>query len=112
MPFFIAINTKFISFGDLALFAPHGGKCCFVSRIRPFWLIVFLLNLVFESISPGVPIVRGCVFVDGFSCLNTIQREKDLFQYCDWDRLVIKLCPCFKAFSFAPVSRIGIFLHL
>ena len=70
MPFFIAIDTPFIGFGDLALFAPHGGKCCFVSRIRPFCLIVFWLNLLFESISHGVPIVRECVFVDGFSCLN------------------------------------------
>ena len=79
MPLFIAINTKFVSFRDLALFAPYGGKRCFVGGVRPFWLSLFLLELVSESISSGLPVVRGCGHVGGFSCLNTIQREKDLF---------------------------------
>ena len=79
MSLFVAIYTKFVGLGDLALFASHGGNSCFVGGVRPFWWSLFLLELVSESISPGMPVVRGCVLVGGFSCLNTIQREKDLF---------------------------------
>ena len=75
----IAVNTKFVSLRDLALFAPHGGKGSFVGRIRSFCLLVFLMRLLSGGVSLEVPIIRRCVFIVGFSCLNTIQREKDVF---------------------------------
>ena len=79
MSLLVAINTKFVGLGDLALFASHGGNCCFVSRIRSFWLVVFLLSLVSGRISPRVPIIRRCVLEICFSCLNTIKRKEDVF---------------------------------
>ena len=78
MSFLVAINTKFVGLGDLALFNPPCGKCCFVSQIRPFWLVVFLLRLVSGRVSPKVPVISRCVLVIGFSCLNIIKREEDL----------------------------------
>ena len=73
-----AVDTKFIGFGHLTLFAPHSGKCCFVDRVGPFLWMVSLLTFVSRKISFGVSVVRRCGFVLGFSCLYSIKREKKL----------------------------------
>ena len=72
--------------------------------------MVSLLVVMSRRVLPGMFVISRFEFVGSCSCLCPIKREENLLKDIGWNRLVIKLGSCFKAFSFATIS--GVFLHV